>query len=166
MTTDVLAMAHVPVGKFLRRGQRQHLLLGDRLTGAHRLAHALDRIDRVHGGGSRSLESFANGFNLPPELRQVASTEGADALGESVGGRGGNRAGSAHDHVLDGPRRLAEIARRDDPEFVGQEPLFDKQDGIVPGVKCHCPKMSGTAVEGNIQAISTLIFRILLSMLR
>ena len=103
---------------------------------------------------------------MPQELCQVASTEGARALGEAVGRGGANRAGAAHDHVFDGPRRLAEVARRDYLEFVRQEPLLDEQDGIVPGVKCYCPEMTGAAMEGDVQAISTLIFRILLSMLR
>ena len=60
----------------------------------------------------------------------------------------------------------AEIARRDYLEFVRQEPLLDEQDGIAPGVKGHRPEMAGAAVDGDVQAISTLIFRILLSMLR
>ena len=87
-------------------------------------------------------------------------------LGEAVGSGGADRAGTANDHVFDCPRCLSEIARRDHFEFVRQEPLLDEQDRIVPGVKCHRPEMTGAAVEGDVQAISTLIFRILLSMLR
>ena len=54
----------------------------------------------------------------------------------------------------------------DDLEFVRQEPLLDEQNGIAPGVKRHGAEMAGAAVDGDVQAISTFIFRILLSMLR
>ena len=58
------------------------------------------------------------------------------------------------------------VARGDDLEFVRQQPLLDEQDGIVPGVKGDGAEMAGAAVDGDVQAISTFIFRILLSMLR
>ena len=103
---------------------------------------------------------------MPQESGRVASTEGARALGETVGRGGANRAGTTNDHVFDGPRGMPEVSRQDYLEFVRQEPLLDEQDRIVPGVKCHRPEMTGAAVEGDVQAISTLIFRILLSMLR
>jgi hypothetical protein len=49
---------------------------------------------------------------------------------------------------------------------VRQKPLLDEQDSIVLGVKCHSPVMTDATLESDVQAISTLIFRILLSMLR
>jgi hypothetical protein len=166
VAADVFAVPHVLVGKFLRRCQRERLLLINRLTGTHGLAHAIDRVQRINGGGPRSFESRANGFQVSQELCPAASTEGTRALGEAVGRRGANRAGAANDHVLDGPRCLPEIVCRNYLEFVRQEPLLDEQDSILPGVKCNCPEMTGSAVECDVQAISTLIFRILVSMLR
>jgi len=49
---------------------------------------------------------------------------------------------------------------------VRQEPLLDEQHGIAPGIKRHGAKMAGATVDGDVQATSTFIFRILLSMLR
>jgi hypothetical protein len=80
------------------------------------------------------------------------------ALGEPVGRSGPNRTRAAHDHVFDGLRGLAEIARRDDAEFVRQEPLLDEQDGIGPDVKRHGAIMVDATVDGDIQAIFTFIF--------
>ena len=103
---------------------------------------------------------------MPQELRQVAFPEGARALSQAIGRRGANRAGAAHDHVLNGPRGLAEVTGWDDLEFVGQEPLLDQQDRVAPDVERHGAKMPGATVDGDVQAISTFIFRILLWMLR
>jgi hypothetical protein len=141
-------------------------LLLNRLTGTHDLPHAIYRVQRINGGGPRSFEDRANGFHVSQEFCPVASTEGTRALGEAVGRRGANRAGAANDHVFDGPRCLPEIVYRNYLEFVRQEPLLDEQDSILPGVECYRPEMTDSAVEGDVQAISTLIFRILLSMLR
>ena len=159
-------MPHVFVGKFLRRCERERLLLVDRLTRLHGLAQVIDRVGRVNGGGPRVFESRGNRFQMSQKACQATSTEGARALREAVSGGGANRAGAANDHVFNGPRCLAEVARPDYPEFVGQETLLDEQDCIVPGVKSHGPEMARAAVEGDVQTISTLIFRILLSMFR
>jgi hypothetical protein len=96
----------------------------------------------------------------------VASPERARALGKPVSRGGANRARAAHDHVFDGPRGLAKVAGGNNAEFVRQEPLLNQQNGIAPDVKGHGAVMTGATVDGDIQAISTLIFRILLSMLR
>ena len=166
VAADVLAMPDVFVRKFLCRCQREGLLLLDRLAGAHGLAHELDRVERIDGGGPRGFEGIANPFDVPQELRQVPSAKGARALGEAIGGSGANRARAAHDHVLDRSRRLAEVERRDHLEPVRQEPLLDEQNGVAPGVKRHRPEVAGAAVDGDVQAMSTFIFRILVSILR
>jgi hypothetical protein len=166
VAADVFAVPHVLIGKFLRRCQCERLLLINRLTGTHGLPHASNRVQRINGGGSCGFESGANGFQVSQEFRPVVSTEGARTLGEAVGRGGPNRTGAANDHVFDGPRCLPEIVCRDYLEFVRQEPLLDEQDSILPGVKCYRPEMTGSAMECDFQAISTLIFRILLSMSR
>jgi len=49
---------------------------------------------------------------------------------------------------------------------VRQEPLLDEQHGIAPGIKRHGAKMAGATADGDVQAISTFILRILRSMPR
>jgi hypothetical protein len=83
---------------------------------------------------------------VPEEFCLIASTEGARALGEAVGRSGANRASAANDHVFDSPRGLPEMECRNYLEFVRQKPLLDEQDGIVPGVKCYRPEMTGAAI--------------------
>ena len=51
-------------------------------------------------------------------------------------------------------------------ELVRQEPLLDEQHRIAPGIERDRAKMAGAAVDGDIQTISTFIFRILLSIVR
>jgi hypothetical protein len=61
---------------------------------------------------------------------------------------------------------LTEVTGWDDLKFVGQEPLLDEQDAIAPDVEGHGAKMANATVDGDVQAISTFIFRILLWMPR
>ena len=164
--TDVLAMTRIFVGEFLRRGQRQRLLLLDRLAGAHGLSHVIDGVDRINSGRPRGFESLAHHFDVPKEFHEVPSTESARALSKAVGRGGANRARSAHNHVFDGPRGLVEVACREDVELVRQESLLNEQNRIAPDIKRHGAKMAGAPVDGDVQTISTFIFRILLSMPR
>ena len=123
------------------------------LTGSTAVGRAALRV-------SQTVSTCRRNFARSP------SAEGARALGEAIGRGGANRARAAHDHVLDGPRRLPEVERRDHLELVRQEPLLDEQNGVAPGVKRHRPEVAGAAVDGDVQTTSTLIFRILVSMLR
>ncbi len=100
------------------------------------------------------------------EFCLAASMEPTCSLGEAVRRGGTDRAGAAHNHVFDGPRRFPEVACRNYLEFVRQKPLLDQQNRIAPGVKCYSPEMTGAALERDVQTIATLSFRMVLSMLR
>ena len=164
--SNVLAMPHIFVRKLLRRRQRQRLLLLDRLAGVHGGAHLVDRVNRIDGGGPRRFEGFADGLEVAPELIPVASAEGARALGQAVGRGGADRSSAAHYHVLDSPRGRAEVAGGDDLELMRQQPLFDEPNGVAPDIKRHGAEVAGATVDGDVQAIFTFIFRILVSILR
>jgi len=139
-------MSYIFVGKFLRRCQRERLLLLNRLTGEHGLPNAIDRIDRINGSGSSCFEGRANGFQVPQKFCLIAPSEGTRALSDAVGGSGANSASAANDHIFDGQRRLPEVKRWNYLEFVRQEPLLDEQDSIVTGVKCYCSEMTDPAM--------------------
>ena len=85
--------------KFLRRGERERLLLGDAAASLHRgadLQHGVDGIDR---GGTGVFEGLKNGLDVLREGRGVFSGKGPRALRESVSRRRANRAreiGRAH----------------------------------------------------------------------
>jgi hypothetical protein len=76
----------------------------------------------------------------------------------------GGRVADAHDHVFDRPGGLPEVERRDDLELVREEPLLDEQNSVAASVERDCAEMPGTAIDRDVQVISTFIFRILLSM--
>jgi hypothetical protein len=71
------------------------------------------------------------------ELRKGFAAEGAEALGEAVGGGGADGARAANDHVGDGLGSGFIIRGAEEFEFVGEEALFDEDDFV------------GNWIEGN-----------------
>ena len=93
---------------------------------------------------------MVNRLEVGGELRAVVPAELPRALGESVGRSGADGARAAHDHVANGIRRFAKVARGDDFELMRQQPLLDEPDGIAAGVKGDGAAGVRPAADGDI----------------
>ena len=150
MAADGFAVGDVAVGEFLGGGQGEGLLLGHGGAGRHGAEHVVHGVHGVHGGGPGVGEGLVNGVGVDGEFFQVAAFEGAEALGEAVGGGGPDGAGAAHDHVGDGGGGLAIVFGGDDFELVRQEALLDEEHGVGGGVKSDSAIVAGPALDGDI----------------
>jgi len=145
-------MGDVLLGEARGRREGQVLALRDGPAQGHRGAHGVHRVDRIHRRGARVLQGLVHRLEVGLEAVEAPAPERPGSLGQSVGGRRADRAGSPDDHVGDGLGRLAVVAGPDDPELVGQEPLLDEHHRVGDGVESDGAVGPALAPERDVHA--------------
>lgn len=102
-------------------------------------------IDGINGGWAGLGESLKDVQRLALEGLGSAGLGGAQALGEAVGGGGGDGSGATNSHVANGLGGLAKVGGFEDLETVWKETLVDEVDGVGGGVESDGAEVAAAA---------------------
>src|SRR5205085_10548809 len=123
------------VSEMFGAGKGELLFLRDGLRAREQATNGVQRVDGIDRCWPCFGERFVNLSDVGFELREILAAKGAKALGETVGGGGSDRAGTADDHIGDGARRFLEISAAEEFKFVREQPLLNEHDFVAVRVE-------------------------------
>jgi hypothetical protein len=155
-SSDVFTVADVFICELFGSGESQGLLFLHVLPGSHRCANLVHCVDGIDGCGPRVLERRVNPLNVPRVFFEITAPKRPRALRKTISGGGADRACAAHDHIVNGLCSGMEVRSGDDLKTVGQQALFNQQDGVARGVEGDSAMVLATAAVDDIHACGNL----------
>jgi hypothetical protein len=151
------AVRDILLGELFGGGDAQRLLFLHRFAAFHDAPHLEHRVHRIDRRGPGLLERLQNPVEVGGELLQITTTKRLGALGQTVGGRRRDGRRAAHDHVANGARRFAEVARPEERELMREQALLDEFDDVGRGLKGDGAVMAAPAANGDLHGASSSI---------